>query len=98
MAVGVAGVEVIDRHPIEPGAKVGLHLAHHVAREAAKVRQSVAVLGCDDEAEAVPVLRAPLHEGRTVGTVGVRPIELAALAVARGAVPLQVAQVRALRP
>jgi hypothetical protein len=37
LAVGMAGVEVVDRDPIEPDAEVLLHLPHHVAGECAQV-------------------------------------------------------------
>ncbi len=56
MAVRVAGVEMIDGDPIEPGFEVVLHLAHHVAGEGAQIGKPVAVLGRDDEPELVAVL------------------------------------------
>jgi hypothetical protein len=51
MTVRMAGVEVIDRHPIKFGPEISLHLAHHVSGEAAQIRQAVAVLGRDNEPE-----------------------------------------------
>ena len=44
VAVGVAGVEMIDRDPIQSRAQIRLHLPHHVAREAAQIGQPIAVL------------------------------------------------------
>ena len=82
MAVRMAGVEVIHRDPIELGAEIGLHLAHHIAGEAAQVRQPVAVLGRDDDAEGMAVALAALDEGAAILLVALRAIELAALAVA----------------
>jgi hypothetical protein len=38
----MAGVVVVHGHPIEFGAEVGLHLAHHVAGKPAQVREAVA--------------------------------------------------------
>ena len=98
MAVRMAGVVVVHRHPIELGPEVGLHLAHHLAGEAAQVGQAVAVLGRHDEAEGMPVALATLDEGLAIFLVALRPIELTALAVAGRAVPLDVSQMRAGRP
>ena len=92
MAVRVAGVEVIDRDPVEPGAEILFHLPHHVAGEAAQVREPVAILGRDDEAELVAIPLAALDQGPPIHPVAVRSIELAASAIAGGAVALQVAE------
>ena len=97
VAVRMAGVVVVHRHPIELGPEVGLHLAHHVAGEAAQVREAVAVLGRDDEAEGMPVAFASLDEGLAILLVALGSVELTALAVAGRAVPLDVAQMRARR-
>jgi hypothetical protein len=59
MAVRMAGIEVIDRDPIEPGAEIPFHLPHHVAGEAAQVREPIAILGRNNEAELVAVPLAP---------------------------------------
>ena len=95
MAVRVAGVEMVDRYPVEFGAEIGLHLAHDVSGEAAQIGQAVAVLGRDDEPEGVAVLRAALDEGTAVAVIGVATIELTAPAIAGGAVALEIAQVGA---
>jgi hypothetical protein len=84
---------VIDRHPIQPRAQVGLHAAHQVPGVGAQVVQLGAVLGRDDEAEMVPVVGAAFLEGVEVGFVGLRPVGPARLAVAAHAVALDVAQV-----
>jgi hypothetical protein len=49
MAVRMAGVEMVDCDPLEPGSKVVLHLVHDIAGEAAQIRKPVAVLGRDDK-------------------------------------------------
>ena len=95
MAVRVAGVEMVDRYPVEFGAEIGLHLAHDVSGEAAQIGQAVAVLGRDDEPERVAVCGAALDEGTAVGVTGVAAIQFARPAIAGGAVPLEIAQVRA---
>ena len=98
MAVRMAGVEMIDRDPIEPGAEILLHLPHHVAGKAAKVREPVAVLGRDDEPELMAVLLPPLDEGTPIHPLAVWPIEPAALAIPGGSVALQVADMSIALP
>ncbi len=93
VAVRMAGVEMVDGDPIELGAEILLHLPHYVAGEGAEVRESVTILRGDDEAELVAVFPAAFDEGRAVRSVGVGAIEPPALAVARRAVALQVADV-----
>jgi hypothetical protein len=45
MAVRVAGVEVIDRNPIESGAEILFHLPHYVVVEATKIGEPIAIFG-----------------------------------------------------
>ena len=95
MAVRMAGVVVVHRHPVELRAEVGFHLAHHIPGESAQVREAVAILRRDDEAEGMPVALAALDEGAAILPIAVRAIELAALAIAGRAVPLEVTKMRA---
>ena len=69
MGVGVAGIVVIDRDPIELGTKVGLQLPHQVAGEAAQIAHLDGILGRHDEAELMAVLTAAGDEGAAVGLV-----------------------------
>ena len=85
MRVRVAGVEVIDRHPFEPGAEIRLDLAHHVAGEVAQVGKAVAVLRRDDETEGIAVALAALDEGAAVLEIAFRAVEPAAMAGISGA-------------
>ena len=93
MGVGVAGVVVIDRNPIELGAEVVFHLPHEVAGEAAQVAHLDGILRRDDEAELMAVLPAALDEGTAVRLVLDGGIGAAFLAVARHPVAFEVAQV-----
>jgi hypothetical protein len=93
MAVRMAGVEMVDCNPIEFGAEIGLHLAHHVTGEAAQISQAVAVLGRDDEPEGVAIFSAALDEGAAVDVIGVATIEFTSPTITGGAVPLEVTQV-----
>src|SRR6202011_4925903 len=91
VGVGVAGVEMVDRDPVEPGAEVLLHLPHQVAGEGAQIRELVAILRSDDEAELMAVLSAALREGAPVGPVSVGTVQPAALAIAGRTVALEIA-------
>ena len=97
MAVRVSGVEVIDRHPIELGPKVALHLPHEVAGEGAHVRKVRAILGRDDEPELATIAGAVRGEGRAVNALAVTVVELGGLAIAGDAITHEVAQMRAGR-
>ena len=93
VGVRVAGVVVIDRDPVEPGAEVRLHRLHQVAGGLPQVGQLYAFLGGDDEAELVAVVAAPVEEGAAVHGVALGGINLSLLAVAVDAIALQIAQV-----
>src|SRR5690606_31445009 len=95
MHMGMAGVVVVDRYPIEFRAEVGFHLFHEIAGVGREVRQLRAVLERDDEPELVAVVLAALKEVVSVGPVLGPRIEPATLAVARGSVTLDIAQMRA---
>src|SRR5690606_3739635 len=92
MHMGMAGVVVIDGDPIEFRAEVRFHLFHEIAGVGREVRQLRAVLGRDDEPELMAVVLAAIKEGVAIGAVLGCRIEPAALAVARRAVALDIAQ------
>ena len=92
MGMGVAGVVVIDRNPIELRAEVGFHLPHEVTGEAAKVAHLDGILRRDDEAELVAVLPPALDEGTAIRLVLDGGIGAALLAVAHHPVAFEVAQ------
>src|SRR5690606_4069365 len=94
MHMGMAGVVVIDGNPIDFGAKVSFHLFHEIAGVGREVRQLRPLLGRDDESELVEVVLAAIKEGVAIGAVLGRRIEPAPLAVARGSVTLDIAQMR----
>ena len=90
MDVRVVGVPVIDGHPIEPRAEIDLHLLGQIAREGLEVGHLAGILGRDDEPEMMPVVLAPLREGRAIGTVAAGIEHLGPLATPGDAVALQV--------
>ena len=91
--VRVVGVPVVHGHPIEARPKVGFHAPHEVPRVGAQVFQLRAILGREDDAEMVPVVGAAFLEGVEVGSVCLRPVGLARLAIAAHTVAFDVAQV-----
>ena len=93
MAVRMAGVEMIDRDPIEPGSEVLLHLKHDVAGEAAQIGQLVVIIGRDDKAELMAIVPPPLHKRPPVSDVRRRSIEPSALPFPVPPIALQIAQV-----
>jgi hypothetical protein len=62
VAVRVAGVEMVDRDPIEPGAEVLFDLPHHVSGKRPRVREPVNVRRSNDEPELMVVLPSALGE------------------------------------
>ena len=68
--MGVVGVPMIDRDPVEPRSEVALRVLHELAREGPKVGNLARVLRRDCEPEMMPVLFAPFGESLRVGVVG----------------------------
>lgn len=91
VGVGMTGVEMVDRNPVQLGAEVPLHLLHEIADDRFEVSQPLAVLSRDDEAELMRVILRAGEEGLTVGIVTAGVIEPACVALARDAVALDVA-------
>ncbi|CAH1666802.1 hypothetical protein CHELA40_12894 [Chelatococcus asaccharovorans] len=94
MNVWVVGVPMIDGDPIEPRAKVRLHLFDQIAGEGAQVVHLAGVFRGDDEAEMVPVVLAAIGEAEIVGAVVVGVEHDALLAVSADAFALQIREVR----
>ena len=92
MNMGMAGIKMVHRGPIELRSQVSFEFAHEVAGEAREVAELRAVFGRDDEAKLVAVVLAAIEEGIAVGPVLRRRIEPAALAIARGAVALNITE------
>src|SRR3546814_11692560 len=60
VGVGMAGVEVVDRHPVELRSEILLHPRHQSPGERFQILIVRAVLRADDEAELVAVVLRPL--------------------------------------
>ena len=92
MNMRMAGIKMVHLHPIELRSQVTFEFAHEVAGEAGEVAEAHTVLGRDDDAKLVAVVLAAIEEGIAVGPVLRRGIQPAALAIARGAVALNITQ------
>lgn len=94
MRVRMAGVEVIDRRPVELRAEIFFHTRHQAAGERLQVFIIRAILRCDDETELVAVTVSPIEERLAIGFILQRIVKLARLAVAGDAVALDITQMR----
>ena len=96
--MGMAGIEMIDRDPIEFAVEVAFHLQHQVADERLEISEAGAVVGRDDEAELMRVGFRAVEEGNAIGIRARRVIELARFALARDAIALDVFEMGAGGP
>src|SRR5216683_1278830 len=92
MNMRMAGIKMVHRDPIELRFQVTFEFAHEVAGEAREITEAHTVLRRDDDAELVAIVLATIEEGIAVGPVLRRRIQPAALAIARGAVALNITQ------
>lgn len=92
VGVRVVGVPVIDRHPVQSRAQVGLHPLHQVPGVGTQVVELLRVFRGDDEAELVAVASSAFLEGGGVGLVGRRPVGMARPALSVHTLALDVAQ------
>src|SRR5712691_4276537 len=90
--MGMAGIKMVHRHPIELRSQVSFEFAHEVAGEAGQVAEAHTVLRRDNDAELVAIVLAAIEEGIAVGPVLRRRIKPPTLAIARGAVALNITE------
>lgn len=90
----VVGVPVIDGHPFQARAQVGLHARHQMTGVGAQVVELLGVFRRDDEAELVAVVGAARLESFEVSGIGHRPVGTVWSTLAIDAFALDVAQVR----
>src|SRR5690606_4250852 len=58
MNIGCVCVPVVDRDPVEPRTKIGLHIGQQLAGERRDISQLARIFRRDDEAEVMPVIGA----------------------------------------
>ena len=90
----MAGVEVIDRYPIEPRSKVVFNLLHQAPGQRFEVFIMIAVFGRDDEPELMLIALPACQKRLSIGGIIVARMKLRWLSVTRGAVVLDIAQMR----
>src|SRR5574337_1831906 len=90
MDMGVIGVPVVDRYPVELRAEIFLDVSHQLASKGLEVPELGRVFRRDDEAEMMAVILAALGEGAFIRRIGGRVEHARVLSVARHAVALQV--------
>lgn len=89
MDVGMLGVPMVDRPPVQSGPEIARHPAHGITGESAKVGKLVGVIGRDDEPEVMSVALATLREEARIHLTAVGVKHSAGRAVAGDAVALQ---------
>ena len=94
MAVWMAGVEVIDGHPVELRTEVLLSLCHQPSDHWLQILVFGAILRGDDEPELVAVASAAFEERLAIGIIQLGGVERPAFACSGGAVALKVAEMR----
>src|SRR3546814_2397951 len=81
MGMGMAGVEMIDRDPVELRPKILFHPRHQPAGQWLQILIVRAVLGADDEAELMAVVLGLFEPGVAVNLIAFGSIKLAAPAI-----------------
>src|SRR5215470_16877095 len=93
MDMRIVSVPMIDRDPIEPGPEIALHLGDEIAGEGFEIGHLSGILGCDDEAEVMPIVAAAPCEICGIGPVFRGAEHMSLLAVAGNAITLKVRNV-----
>ncbi len=97
MDVGILGIPVIHRHPIESGTEISLCLSHQISGKSLQIGQLVSVVWGDDEAEVMAIVLAPFCEGPMMGLVVLRIEDPSGRAVPPDAVATQIPEVSCKR-
>src|SRR4051812_7475793 len=97
VGVGVAGVVMVNRDPVEPCLDIDFHLPHQTAGGLARIGQRRSILCRDDEAELMAIIAAAIEESAAILHIALGRIDLPLPAIPGHAVPFEVAQVRVHR-
>jgi hypothetical protein len=93
VTVRVAGVEVIDRDPLEFAAQIYLHLLHQTPGDFLELVILRAVVCRNDETELVAIAVGAIDKGLSIGPVARSVVQFAGRALAGHTIALDVAQV-----
>jgi hypothetical protein len=72
MDMRIVGVPVIDRDPIEFGFEILLGIDHQLSGKGAEIVEFCGVLGRNDEAKMMAIIRAPVGKCALVSLIGPR--------------------------
>src|SRR5262245_56560832 len=82
VGVRMAGVEMIDRHPVEPCIKIAFHLGQQIADEGFEIGKTRPFIGRHHKAELVWVPLRSLEESHLVSRIAVATVETTRLPIA----------------
>ena len=88
--MGMLGIPVIDRDPIEPRTKITRGLMHEFAGKAPQAFQLARIIRRDNEPEMVPIAVAAFSESPAVCIIPGSIEEFAGRSIAGDAVPLEI--------
>ena len=94
VGMGMAGVVMIDRNPVEARLQILLRLSHQVTCKTLQIGHLIGILGRNNEAELMPILAAPFDKGLAVSLILKRRIGLPFLAIPVDSIPFEVTKVR----
>lgn len=93
MDMGMLGVPVVDRDPIEAGVEILFHLRDEITGEGPEIGHVDGIVGRDDESEMVAIVLTPLREGLRIGVVTARSEEMGFLSITGHALAAQIVEV-----
>ena len=98
VGMGMLGVPMIDRDPVEASTQIAFHLRHELAREGLQISDLDRIIRRYDKAELMPVGLNPLLEFCGVNLISPRSVKLAPPALTCNAIALDVSEMPACRP
>ncbi|KNC55874.1 hypothetical protein AMSG_11326 [Thecamonas trahens ATCC 50062] len=94
MAVRMAGIEMIDRDPVECRAQIDFHLPHQPPGHGFEIGIFCTILGRDDKAELMPITIGPFKKRLAIRPILIGAVKLAGQTFSCNAVALDIAQMR----
>ncbi|HBT38233.1 MAG TPA: hypothetical protein DEB52_20310, partial [Hyphomonas sp.] len=90
MGVGMTSIMVIDRDPVETGAKIMFHAIHKSPRGLSQVAEGLTVFRGNNDTELVAIMFAPFQEPFRFRCLALSGIEVSALPAAFNTVALDI--------
>jgi hypothetical protein len=97
VGMGMLGIPMIDRDPVEASTQIAFHLRHKLTREGLNVPNLGRIIRGYDKAELMPVALNPLFEFSGIHLISRRSVKLAPPALRCNAVSLDVAEMPVCR-